>query len=236
MNSRPHINLEEITSGVTGVNAHLGSKSFSSRQRETTAFLQEARVNAVENCLTPANAYLLEEEDLFIYEHHPATVKCSDKAELIGLPLDRVVRTLYYGHKTTHDLYVVVLPAHGKCNLKAISAQDDQLGSNQRKKLRPAHGEELDKIGTPIGFCHPFIAPNDHNVKAIYFDALSLEKAQLNGELYDFSLGMNADRSKGQGVLINYARAYEIVISVFSTPHSEDVRVLQIPDLLDLQS
>lgn len=200
--------------------------------QEKIDFIANNRRSDIENCLNIGNGYLLAENDLCIYEHNPSIVSCADKSKLISFPISKVVKTLYYAHKITGDLYAIVIPATGSADVKAMAKADPRMSNADRKKLHLADSEELKKLGTPIGFCHPFIALNDHNVKGIYFDRTSLNEAKLSTVRHDFSLGMNEDGSKGLGMLINYHRAFEILSKEFQISDNSDVEVISVYDLL----
>ncbi len=148
--------------------------------------------------------YVLEAADtlgleLKLVEHASVTTTCAEKTALIGWPLERIVRALYFSDR--EQMVGVVLPAScGRLDAVSLFRQRLQLGRRQAKRL------SMDRLpyGMDSGACTPFpptacLGDRPPLVKLIVHQA-----PELSGVWVDISLGGSGDSARTRSGHLHY--------------------------------
>ncbi len=156
-----------------------------------------------------------------IATHSKATSTCQEKADLTGLPLERVTKGYYLQDTKTGKVYALAIPGNktfDKNNIaKFLGINPDESASRiVRSKWLPVHIE--------YGTVHPFVNTKSFNggegkLELILFDTHFAEKRKNEGGLDDFSFTTHPSTGYDNhrlSIQINYNNAMEILRETFS--------------------
>ncbi|MEK6841098.1 MAG: hypothetical protein AABX45_00700 [Nanoarchaeota archaeon] len=165
-----------------------------------------------------------------IVSHSERTSTCQEKADITGLPLERVIKGVYLEDVKTKNVYSLAIPGNKTYNklklAEYININQDEAESRIRKsKWLPMHIE--------FGTVHPFVNCKSFNhpygngkLECILFDKDHLEKRRGNG-LDDFSFTTHPSTGYDNhrlSIQINYQHAYVIL----STRFPEKVKAIEL--------
>ncbi len=163
-----------------------------------------------------------------IATHAIRTSSCQEKADITGLPLERVIKGLYLEDTITNRMYGLFIPGTKSSSdirlrlAKHFGIADTEVTENN--KIKKAGKEFLDALGIGIekGTVHPFVNAlsfANSSLETIFFDEGFLEKRRIEGGLDDFSF--TAHPSTGYdnhrlSIQINYHDAYSLLKAEFA--------------------
>lgn len=160
-----------------------------------------------------------------IATHAIATSTCEEKAEITGLPLERVIKGIYLEDNKEEKVYAIVIPGtkhSSDIRLKVADFlminKDEVIKFNRIRKAR----KEFLPINIEYGTVHPFVneesfSPNG-KLELILFDKSYLEKRILEKGLDDFSFTSHLSTGYDNhrlSIQINYANAFNILQKKF---------------------
>lgn len=157
-----------------------------------------------------------------IATHSIKTSTCQEKADITGLPLERVVKGIYLEDTKTEEVYALAIPgnkSYVKDKIaKFLSIKEDYIDARIRKsKWLPLHIE--------FGTVHPFVNnegfrhPNGRGkLEGILFDKSHLEKRKKESGLDDFSFTTHPSTGYDNhrlSIQINYNDAFTVLSEKF---------------------
>jgi prolyl-tRNA editing enzyme YbaK/EbsC (Cys-tRNA(Pro) deacylase) len=175
-----------------------------------------------------------------IATHSEKTSTCQEKADLTGLPLERVIKGVYFEDAKTQKVYGLFIPGTKHSNDIRL-ALGRYLGINDKEiiddnRITKARKEFLDSLGMGIEFgtVHPFVNHRSFNkpngegkLESILFDRSFTGQRKNEGGLDDFSF--TAHPSTGYdnhrlSIQVNYNSTQEILREAFS----ERIKVIDL--------
>ncbi len=157
-----------------------------------------------------------------IATHTKATSTCQEKADITGLPLERVIKGYYLQDNDNGNSYGLMIPGNKTYNKYMVASflniKPEEVETRiSRSKWLPVHIE--------AGTVHPFVneksfnlPTSDGKLEKIIFDERTIEKRDSEGGLDDFSF--TAHPSTGYdnhrlSIQINYSDAFRILSTAF---------------------
>ena len=166
-----------------------------------------------------------------IATHSKATSTCQEKADITGLPLERVIKGIYLEDSKEEKVYALAIPGN-KTYVKSKLAEflcikDDEVDSRIRKsRWLPVHIE--------FGKVHPFVNSKSLNfpygngkLECILFDKDYIDKRMNKDGLDDFSFTTHPSTGYDNhrlSIQMNYHSAFIIL----STRFPEKVRAVEL--------
>ncbi len=115
--------------------------------------------------------------------HKIATITCKEKADLLGWPVDRVIKALYLHPGDYSTLVAIVTPELGKVDHQKIISKS--LGITMAAASQYTNGYL--PIGMSRGTCTPF--PRESLMESEIEKIIVYDYPKINRELVDISLG-----------------------------------------------
>ena len=157
-----------------------------------------------------------------IATHSTKTSTCQEKADITGLPLERVVKGIYLEDSKTEEIYALAIPGNKsyiKNKLaKFLNMEEEYVDARIRKsKWLPLHIE--------FGTVHPFVNNESFKIQAgkgklelILFDKSNLERRKKEKGLDDFSFTTHPSTGYDNhrlSIQMNYNDAFAILSERF---------------------
>ena len=148
-------------------------------------------------------------------------ITCEEKAQITGLPLERVIKGIYLEDNLEEKAYSIAAPGTKHSSDSRLKLADF-LGINEyeitkNNRIRKARKEFL-PVNIEYGTVHPFVNEESFipkgNLDLILFDKNYLIKRKLEGGLDDFSFTVHPSTGYDNhriSIQINYAHAFEIL-------------------------
>ena len=158
------------------------------------------------------------------------------KADITGLPLERVIKGIYLEDANTKKMYGLFIPGTQHSSDIRLTLGDYLCISHNEiikdNRITKARKEFLDSLGIGIEFgtVHPFVNEKSFKksrLEAIFFDINHLEKRKNEGELDDFSITTHPSTGYDNhrlSIQINYNDAYTILKEKFP----ESVKAIEL--------
>tara|TARA_B100002003_G_C14113089_1_gene535342 strand:+ start:395 stop:1063 length:669 start_codon:yes stop_codon:yes gene_type:complete len=157
---------------------------------------------------------LLSGEPMNIVTHPTSANTARDKAELIGGDPSDVIKTLYFVHIDSGELYAFVVPNLGNIDLKNRSLRE-LIGFNSSKKLRFAAQDDLPE-GMVYGICHPFLPEGFSRLNTMFFDIGALSTPWATNVFADFAINLETQVDDHQlSLQMPYLSAYRVLHQAF---------------------